>query len=146
MFEREVRLLGRVVGVRGAGRYGQCVNYQTNNTDHIQNIQATINAVLTQGAYGNAPSNIPVIDGQLSYFFGSPILVTYNTTFDFQYVLDFYRTEMPKYGWEDGNTTKVETSTSAKIPYQNADQRATISLSINPVNNETIVLINIISK
>jgi predicted small secreted protein len=110
------------------------------------NIQATINAVLTQGAYGNAPSNIPVIDGQLTYFFGSPILVTYNTTFDFQYVLDFYRTEMPKYGWEDGNTTTVETSTSAKIPYQNNDQRATITLSINPVNNETIVLVNIISK
>jgi hypothetical protein len=53
---------------------------------------------------------------------------------------------MPKNGWEDGNTTTVETSTSAKIPFQNADQRATISLSINPANNDTIVLINIISK
>ena len=108
--------------------------------------QATINAVITQGAFGEAPSNIPVIDSQLSFFIGIPHLVSYNTTFDFQHMLNFYITEMPKNGWEDGDTTKVETSTSAKLPYQNDSQRATITLSINPANNETIVLINIVSK
>lgn len=109
-------------------------------------IQATVNAVLTQEAYGEAPSNIPVIDAQLSYFLGSASLVTYNTTLNFQHVLNFYRAEMPEYGWQDGDTTSVETSTSAKLSYQNADQRATITLSVNPVNGETLVLINIFPK
>jgi hypothetical protein len=109
-------------------------------------IQATVNTVLTQGAYGEAPSNIPVMDAQLTYFFGSPSLVSYTTPLDFQYVHNFYRAEMPKHGWEDGDTTKVETSTSVKMPFQNTDQRATVTITINPANNETIVLINIVSK
>ena len=109
-------------------------------------IQSTIGVVLTQGAYGEAPSNIPIIDGQLTAFFGSPNIVTYNTSISFQDVLNFYRTEMPEYGWKDGDATSVETSTSAKIPYENANQRVSITISINPLNNETIVLVNIYSK
>jgi len=118
----------------------------TQAPEHGADIQATINTVLTQGAYGEAPSNIPLIDGELTYFFGSPNVVAYKTPHDFQYVLNFYRTEMPKFGWEKSDATSVETSTSAKLPYENADQRASVTLSINPANNETIVLINIISK
>ncbi|MEN8173800.1 MAG: hypothetical protein ABFS03_13095, partial [Chloroflexota bacterium] len=82
----------------------------------------------------------------LTYFLGSPNLVTYHTPIDFQDVLHFYRTEMPNYGWGKGDATAVETSSNAKLPYQNDTQRATVTISINPANDETIVLINIVSK
>jgi len=58
-------------------------------------------------------------------------------------VIDFYRNAMPNYGWSTGDDTSVLTSTYAVLSFMNADQRCTVTLSVNPLNDDTIVLISI---
>ncbi|MBC8506671.1 MAG: hypothetical protein ISR58_09855 [Anaerolineales bacterium] len=107
------------------------------------NLVATAQVVITEGAYGEAPSNIPVVGGEISDFFGSSSLVSYTTPMDLGDAVDFYRNAMPNYGWNVGDDTTVLTSTYAVLSYKNADQRCTITLSKNPLNDDTIVLISI---
>ncbi|MBC8497011.1 MAG: hypothetical protein H8D37_05055 [Chloroflexi bacterium] len=106
-------------------------------------IIATAQVVLTEGAFGVAPSNIPLVGGEVNDFFGSNSLVSYTTPMDLDDVVDFYRDAMPNYGWDTGDDTTVLTSTYAVLSFKNADQRCTITLSLNPLNGDTIVLISI---
>ncbi len=107
------------------------------------NLVATAQVVITEGAYGEAPANIPVVGGEISEFFGSSSLVSYNTSMSLGDVVDFYRNAMPNYGWNVGDDPSVLTSTYAVLSYKNADQRCTITMSKNPLNEDTIVLISI---
>ena len=107
------------------------------------NIKATAEVILTQGGYGQAPPNIPLVYGEVNDFFGSPSLVTYTTPMGLQEVVDFYRQTMPGYGWNTGNDTTVLTSSYAILSFRNANEKATITLSKNPFNGDTIVLINV---
>ena len=105
--------------------------------------QATMDVVLTEGTYGEAPPNIPVVDAELGNFFGSAGLVSYTVGLPFEQVLEFYRQEMPDYGWESGNQGNVVTPTFAKLAYQNPHQRAEVTISANSPTSETLVMINI---
>jgi len=107
------------------------------------NLVATAMVVITEGAYGEAPSNIPVVGGEIGEFFGSDSLVSYTTPMDVDDVADFYRNAMPNYGWETGDDTSVLTSTYAVLSFKNSDQRCTVTISSNPINDDTIVLISI---
>ena len=115
----------------------------TDIPEESSDIVATAQAVLTEGAYGEAPSNIPLVGGEVNDFFGSNSLVSYTTPMDLDDVVDFYRDAMPNYGWDTGDDTTVLTSTYAVLSFKNADQRCTITLSLNPLNGDTIVLISI---
>ena len=115
----------------------------TDIPEESSDIIATAQAVLTEGAYGEAPSNIPLVGGEISDFFGSSNLVSYNTPMALEDVVDFYRNAMPNYGWDTGDDTTVLTSTYAVLSFKNADQRCTVTLSLNPLNGDTIVLITI---
>jgi 2-hydroxychromene-2-carboxylate isomerase len=59
------------------------------------NIKATAETVLTQGAYGEAPSNIPLVYGEINEFFGSESMVTYTTPMALQEVVDFSANKCP---------------------------------------------------
>ncbi len=107
------------------------------------NLIATAQVIITAGAYGEAPPNIPVVGGEISDFFGSDSLVSYTTPMSLDDVVDFYRNAMPNYGWGTGDDTTVLTSTYAVLSFKNADQRCTVTLSLNPLNGDTIVLISI---
>ncbi len=110
------------------------------------NIKATAEVVLTQGGYGQVPPNIPLVYGEVNDFFGSNSLVTYTTPIGLQEVVDFYRQTMPAHGWDIGSDTTVLTSGYAILSYGNSVEKATITLSKNPFNGDTIVLINISDK
>ncbi len=107
------------------------------------NLIATAQVVITKGAYGQAPPNIPLVGGEINDFFGSSSLVSYTTPMNLNDVIDFYRNAMPNYGWSTGDDTSVLTSTYAVLSFMNADQRCTVTLSANPLNDDTIVLISI---
>ncbi len=107
------------------------------------NLIATAQVVITEGAYGQAPPNIPLVGGEINDFFGSSSLVSYTTSMNLDDVIDFYRNAMPNYGWSTGDDTSVLTSTYAVLSFMNADQRCTVTLSVNPLNDDTIVLISI---
>jgi hypothetical protein len=108
-----------------------------------KNVYSTVEVVLTQGAYGEAPSNIPLVNNEIKDFFGSSNLVSYTTPMDLSAVVGFYNQQMPNFGWQTGDDTTVSTSSYAILSFKNSDQKATITLSLNPLNGDTIVLISI---
>ena len=110
------------------------------------NVYATVEVVLTQGAYGQAPANIPLVNNEINDFFGSENLVSYTTPMGLQEVVDFYRQQMPNFGWQTGEDTTVLTSSYAILAFQNSDQKVTVTLSRNPLNGDTIVLISVSGK
>ncbi len=109
-------------------------------------IKSTAEAIITQGAYGQAPPNIPIFPGEISAFFGSSSLVTYAAPTDVQAIVDFYRQQMPVYGWEPGGETTVITSSYAVLGYQNPSQRVTITISAAPLTSESLVVISVFNN
>lgn len=109
----------------------------------VVDAQATIDIVLTEGAYGEVPPNIPLVDAQRDNFLGSSSLVSYTVALPFEQVLDFYRQEMPDYGWEPGEESNKVTPKFAKLFYQNPHQRVVVTISAPSPEDETLVLINI---
>ncbi len=109
-------------------------------------IKATAEAVITQGAYGQAPADIPLFPGEIGAFFGSSSLVTYTAPTDVQSIVDFYRQQMPVYGWASGGETTVITSSYAVLSYQNASRRVTITISATPLTSESLVVISVFSN
>ncbi len=95
---------------------------------------------------GELPSDIPVVSGEKSMFYASQELVSYFTSVDFPSVLSYYKNEMPKNGWTKYDQGWVENSNSAVLYFEKSDRSVSITLSINPVDNKTIVMITITPK
>jgi hypothetical protein len=95
---------------------------------------------------GDLPSDIPVVSGEKSMFYASQELVSYFTSEDFQSVLTFYKKEMPNNGWTKYDQGWVENSNSAVIYFEKSDRSVSVTLSINPVDNKTIVMVTITPK
>lgn len=105
--------------------------------------KATMDVVLTEGAYGEAPPNIPLVDAEMENFFGSPGLITYSVNVPFDQVLAFYRREMPEYGWDSANRGNILRPDFAKLFYQNPYQRAEVTINKDTPTGDTLVMINI---
>ncbi len=95
---------------------------------------------------GDLPSDIPVVSAENEMLFASQELVSYITPLDFQSVLSFYKNEMPNNGWTKFDQGWVENSNSAVIYFEKSDRSVSITLSINPVDNKTVVMITIQPK
>ncbi len=104
---------------------------------------ATLGVALTQGAYGEAPANIPLVNAEMNNFVGSESLVSYTTPLAYQSVVDFYQAEMPVDGWTKDDNNSVSSLSYTVLAYGNAAETATVTISTNPLGGETIVLINI---
>lgn len=108
----------------------------------------TAQAIVTQGfSFGEAPPDIPVVDqDQVQSYFGSKDFVSYITTLDYTTVLEFYKTEMPANGWEAVEAGSFEFENTAFLNYAKPNRNATVTLSVNPTDNTTIVAIAITPK
>jgi len=93
-----------------------------------------------------APADIPIVTEEKTMYFASEELVSYFTSLDFQSVLSFYKSEMPNNGWTKVDQGWVENSNSAVIYFDKSDRAVSITLSINPMDNSTIVMITITPK
>jgi hypothetical protein len=92
---------------------------------------------------GNAPEDIPIMDGDKNGFVATSASVSYFTTSDLQKALTFYQTEMPKNGW-----TLVEAGTrigdnDAELHYEKNGRKATVILATIPFVNQTTVVITL---
>ena len=92
---------------------------------------------------GQAPSDIPIIQGNKEDLFTSKETVTYTTPVEYAKVLDFYKTEMLANGWLKREEGTVETGNVSVLYYEKPGQIATITISKNPANDKTVVLIYI---
>jgi len=105
-------------------------------------------AIATEGfSIGEAPADIPVVDrSSVTNFFGSDQVVSYVTTLDPESVVNFYKTEMPNNGWSSDPSMSFEQGNTTIISYTKTDQTATISITVNPSDQSTIVAIAIQAK
>lgn len=114
-------------------------------TEEGPSLVETSQAVATQiaGGFGEAPEDIPVIDPQPENFFASDIAVSYITEFPYAEVVQFYKNEMPANGWEAVDQGWVESESVAVLQYRKINREVSITLSSNPADGKTIVLITI---
>lgn len=108
----------------------------------------TAQAVATEGSLtlGEAPDDIPVMEGEKSLFFGTEEVVSYFIDADYDDVLAFYKQEMPANDWQPVASETVEAEGSAVLVYEKADRKAYVTLSQDPVQGNTIVQVTIQPK
>ena len=91
---------------------------------------------------GNAPEDIPVpSEDVVSNFVGSVDVVTYNTTLDFDSVMNFYKEEMINAGWTLLPEMTDEDARPAVLFFTKPERTARVTLTPNPLGEGTIVFI-----
>jgi hypothetical protein len=107
----------------------------------------TAQVFATEGfSMGETPTDIPVMDPeQARDFFGSKDVVSYTTENEFQSVLDFYKTQMPENGWNEIPDESSESENVAVLKFEKSDRTATVTLTVNPSDQSTFVMILIVS-
>jgi hypothetical protein len=112
----------------------------TNNPGLVQTAQALIEQELPSG---EPPEDIPIYSReQAQNFFGSSQYIFYTTQTEYTEILNFYVTQMPAYGWLYLEDASHEYANAAQLNYSKGDRVSTINLSVNPLNNTTVVVIN----
>ncbi len=133
----------KAVATQGAPLLSTIEAVATYNPGLVQTAQAIIqNEIPT----GEAPSDIPIMNrDQLQDFLGSSQYIFYTTPNQYADVLQFYQMEMPNNGWQLNQTKSHNYSNAAQLIYEKDNRTATINLSLNPLNNTTVIVINITS-
>jgi len=110
-------------------------------------ILETAQAFATQGFFsGQAPPDIPLVPkDKIGSFFATQDLVSFTTTLDYNTVLNFYKNEMHANEWTfvpEG----YQIGNSSMLMYSKPSRVATVVISVNPVANNTVVIITIQPK
>jgi hypothetical protein len=133
----------KAIGTQGAPLLSTIQAVSTYNPVFVQTVQAFINNEIPTG---EQPSDIPIINRELaSNFFGSSQYIFYISPVKYDQVLIFYKTEMPGNGWQYLQSDSHEFVHAAQLDYFKDNRTAIIDLSLNPLNNTTVVVINIMS-
>ena len=108
-------------------------------------------AIATQAAQGASPneppSDIPILAQEyINHLYGTRELVSYFTTIPLQKVVDFYKTEMLNNGWESISNGTSVTQSIAVLNYGKTNHTAQVVITLNPIENNTSVLITIQQK
>ena len=126
-------------------------------------LEETINALVTQGgpellgtgqalatqvaaSAGNLPGDIPLVEGDKQNLFTSDSLISYFTALDLNTVKEFYMKEMQANGWTYVNSESPIENEVIVLNFEKPDRTASVTLSINPLDKHTVVLIAIQQK
>jgi len=113
----------------------------TDNPGLAQTAQAFIQQEIPTG---EPPSDIPIVNPeQVENYFGSSQYIFYTSPLEYTQLLEFYKTEMPNNGWQYLESVSHEYANAAQLNYYKDNRIATINLSINPLNNTSVVVISI---
>jgi hypothetical protein len=118
----------------------------TTAPEDLGDLQATAEAVQEGFGGGETPADIPVVEGVTDNFYGSKDVVSYFTAIDFSEVLDYYQQQMPLNGWEEKQSESIIAGDTAVLHYEKPDRTAIVTLSVNPVDGKTIVMVTILEK
>jgi hypothetical protein len=95
---------------------------------------------------GEPPTDIPILaQDQVYNYFGSSQYIFYTTPTQYAEVLDFYQTQMESNDWELDQTETHEYANAAELVYLKGSRTATINLSLNPLNNTSVIAISLSS-
>jgi hypothetical protein len=136
-------ILGTVkaVATQGAPLLGTIEAVATYNPGLVQTAQAIIQKEIPTG---EPPTDLPLINrNQVNDYIGASQYIFYTTPNAYSEVLKFYQTEMPNNGWMYNETESHEYANAAQLKYGKDNRTVTINISLNPLNNTTVVVINI---
>lgn len=111
----------------------------------IEGLQATAEAVTEGLQPGEAPPDIPVV-AETSNLYTSKDLVSFTTSLPYDQVVDFYKEQMPLNEWLLAESGNVESPSASILNFDKPQRRAIVTISANPLNAETVVLITITAR
>ena len=105
----------------------------------------TIQAFATQSLFpAPPPEDIPIFPGgDVTNLFTNQSVVSYYVDADLLEVIDFYETTMPALEWLDVSDDDAVMEGAAILKFFKPERVATVTLTTNPVVEQTIVLITI---
>jgi uncharacterized protein YoxC len=131
----------QAIATQGAPVISTIQAVATNNPNLVQTAQAIIAQEIPTG---EPPGDIPVLDpGQVHNYFGSSQYIFYTTPTQYFQVFAFYQSEMPYHGWRLDQVKSHEYANAAELVYTKDTRTATINLSLNPLNNTSVIAISI---
>jgi hypothetical protein len=89
------------------------------------------------------PEDIPIVQAENEHFFASQSFVSYSSSLGFTQVIEFYESEMPANGWSKVSEASFTSENIATLVFEKSDRRASITISIIPDNNLTLIIIGI---
>lgn len=138
---------------------GQALATQASNEGYIQTVEAlvtlgpselvpTFQAVATQYLFpAPPPDDIPIIsDRDVSNLFTNQATVSYYVRSELPSVITYYRNSMPQYGWTDVSDENSIRDEAAVLKFFKPERVASVTLTANPLNQQTIVLITITTQ
>ena len=117
-------------------------------TQGPRDLLPTFQALATQYLFpAPPPEDIPIItNGDESNLFTNQATVSYYAHLDLPPVATFYRNTMPLFGWTDVSDEKSIREEAAVLKFFKPDRVATVTLTANPLNQQTVVLITITTQ
>lgn len=114
-------------------------------TSQPKELVATLQAIATPVIHpSGVPEDIPMIAGDsMTNLYASDSLISYYADLDLPTMLAYYKASMPVMGWEAAPSGNMETDNAAVLRYSKTERSATITLTANPLTDQTIVLIAI---
>jgi hypothetical protein len=95
---------------------------------------------------GDAPEDVPVMEGDLENFYAQADVVTYLTESPYADVLAFYKTEMEANGWTNDPSLSTEFGEIATLSYNKDNRTATVSILTDVTSGKTLVAVNILTN
>jgi hypothetical protein len=111
----------------------------------IQAVQPTMQAFMTEMPKpdGEAPPDIPLMEGERSAFMASSSNVSYMVDADQQAVVDFYKREMPNNGWRLVDSGAAQMPNSTELNFEKDNRKAKVLIMEMPFMGKTNVIITI---
>lgn len=134
----------RAIATQGAPVIGTLQAVATHDPSLVKTAQAIFEQEVPTG---EPPSDIPVLNqDQVSNFIGSSQYIFYTSPTGYSQVLAFYQSAMPENGWEYQASDSHEYANAAQLTYIKDSRTATVNLSLNPLNQTSVVVINIVNR
>jgi hypothetical protein len=113
-------------------------------TDQGPGLMETAQAMGTAAAplLGEAPADIPIVQGELENLISTRLLVTYGTAVDAGLVVDFYNNEMIANGWTKVNEEALGDAITL-LTFEKPGRLATVTVTDNTLTSKTMVVITI---
>jgi len=124
---------------RGETVLGTAQALATDRPDLVE----TAKAMLSAGTGPQSPiPDIPVLSTKpIEIHYSSGEALSYSTEIPYQETIDFYKAEMPAYGWELDTAASFEEPDMASLVYTRTGRSATITISISEATGQTMVMI-----
>jgi hypothetical protein len=108
----------------------------------------TVQAAATEYLFPSSPpEDVPIITiGEVTNLFTNQHTVSYFVHLDVPVVVNFYQRVMPEMDWTDESDSELIREKAAVLKFSKPDRVANITLTTDPINQQTVVFITISSQ